>query len=181
MQEARKQSLRVSQDPSEKEILDWIEAASDTEGWTWEDGGSQLLETAIKIAVDAHKGQVDKAGKPYILHPLRVMLAVDTDSEKIVAVLHDVVEDTDWTFGRLRDVGFPEDVLDAIYSVTRLPGESFMEFIRRAGQNEVGRKVKIADLQDNLDLSRIAEPTDKDRKRMKKYRKALEILECESK
>lgn len=135
------------------------------------------LETAIKIAVDAHTGQVDKAGKPYILHPLRVMFSMDTDNEQIVAVLHDVVEDTDWTFGRLREVGFPEDVLDAIYSVTRQAGESYMEFIRRAGQNEVGRKVKMADLKDNLDLSRIAEPTKKDHKRMARYRKALEILE----
>jgi (p)ppGpp synthase/HD superfamily hydrolase len=135
------------------------------------------LETAIKIAIDAHKGQVDKAGKPYILHPLRVMFSMDTDTEQIVAVLHDVVEDTDWTFGRLREVGFPEDVLDAIYSVTRQAGESYMEFIRRAGQNKVGRKVKMADLKDNLDLSRIKEPTEKDHKRMARYRTALEILE----
>lgn len=134
------------------------------------------LETAIKIALDAHAGQGDKAGKPYLLHPLRVMLAMDQENEQIVAILHDVVEDTDWTFGRLQEVGFPEDVLEAIYSVTRQTGESYMDFIRRAGQNEVGRKVKMADLEDNLDLSRTAEPTEQDYKRMEKYRKALEVL-----
>lgn len=102
---------------------------------------------------------------------------MEQGNEQIVAVLHDVVEDTDWTLEGLRDKGFPEDVLKAINAVTRGPSESYMDFIRRVGQNEVGRKVKMADLEDNLDLSRIKEPTEKDYKRLKKYRKALEFLE----
>ena len=143
------------------------------------------LEEAIRVAVDAHAGQLDKAGKPYILHPLRVMLALSTDEERIVGVLHDVIEDSQdradgWTLARLRAEGFSADVIEALDSVTRRTIEGAMEdyfdFVRRAGANPIGRRVKIADLRDNSDPSRIPAPTAADHARLEKYRRALELL-----
>ena len=136
-----------------------------------------MLERAIEIAVEAHKGQVDKGGSPYILHPLRVMMSVDLELEKIVGVLHDVVEDSDWTFKALLAEGFSIEVIEALKSVTKeFPNEDYELFIQRAMQNPIGRKVKIADLRDNLDVTRISDITDKDVERINKYKKALKIL-----
>lgn len=147
------------------------------------------LEKAIAIAASAHAGVIDKAGAPYILHPLRVMMAVTSDDERIVAVLHDVVEDTQWTFERLRGEGFSEVVIEALESVTKRaededePGDDsaaklarYKRFVSRAALNPIGRVVKIADLQDNMDLSRIDSPTEKDAARTEKYRKAVEFM-----
>jgi (p)ppGpp synthase/HD superfamily hydrolase len=132
------------------------------------------LERAIEIAVTAHRGQVDKSGAPYILHPLRVMLGVKTDGERIVAVLHDVVEDCEeWPLDRLRGEGLPERLTTALESVTRNDGETYTEFIERSKSNAIGRRVKAADLRDNMDLSRIENPTEQDHKRTEKYRSAL--------
>lgn len=137
------------------------------------------LQRAIEIAVSAHKDQVDKAGAPYILHPLRVMMSLTTENERIVGVLHDVIEDTDWTLELLREEGFSEIVLDALESVTIMRGENYEDFVRRAGRNKIGRRVKIADLHDNMDLKRIQKPTERDFERMKKYSKALDYLQLE--
>ncbi|MBK5300885.1 MULTISPECIES: HD domain-containing protein [Gammaproteobacteria] len=133
---------------------------------------SQTLERAIAIAAAAHEGQVDKGGAPYILHPLRVMLRVNTLEERIVAVLHDVVEDCGISFDDLRNEGFSETVLMAIASVTKVPDESYEEFVERAAQNPIGRVVKLADLEENSDLSRIAQPSWEDLERVEKYRRA---------
>jgi (p)ppGpp synthase/HD superfamily hydrolase len=132
-----------------------------------------MLEKAIAIAVTAHAGQRDKAGEPYILHPLRVMFRVNSASERIVAVLHDVVEDSDWTFEQLREEGFPDEILDALNSVTKRDGEVYKDFVERAGSNAIGRQVKLADLEDNCDLSRIAQPVEKDYQRIEKYKSAI--------
>ena len=132
------------------------------------------LAKAIRIAAATHEHQVDKGGEPYILHPLRVMMRVNTEDEKIVAVLHDVVEDSDWTFERLRGEGFSETVIEALKHVTKLPGEEddYDAFIRRAAKNAVASRVKLADLEDNMDLKRIKSPTQKDLDRITKYHKA---------
>jgi len=136
-----------------------------------------MLERAIEIAVEAHEGQIDKGGNPYILHPLRVMMSVDGELEKIVAVLHDVVEDSNWTFEALLAEGFSIEVIEALKSVTKeSEDEDYDLFIQRAMQNPIGRKVKIADLRDNLDVTRISDITDTDVKRINKYKKALKIL-----
>ena len=136
-----------------------------------------MLERAIEIAVEAHKGQVDKGGQPYILHPLRVMMSVSGESEKIVAVLHDVVEDSDWTFEALFAEGFSVEVIGALKSVTKeSEDEDYDLFIQRAMRNPIGRKVKIADLRDNLDVNRISDITDTDVKRIYKYKRALKFL-----
>lgn len=134
------------------------------------------LERAIAIAAEAHAGQVDKAGQAYILHPLRVMLRVRGETARIVAVLHDLLEDTPWTPGRLRAEGFSEEAVAAVVALTREDGEDYMAFVARAGANPVAREVKIADLADNMDLSRIPSPTDRDRARLDRYRRAMELL-----
>jgi hypothetical protein len=127
------------------------------------------LERAIAIAAEAHRGQIDKAGRPYILHPIRVMLACNDEAAQIVAVLHDVVEDTDWTAEALRAEGAGEDILAALDTVTRRTDETYSALIERAARNEIGRAVKIADLHDNLDLSRLPNPTEADFARLERY------------
>lgn len=134
---------------------------------------TQTLERAIAIAATAHAGQVDKGGAPYILHPLKVMLRMSTLEERIVAVLHDVVEDCGISLNDLRKEGFSEEVLTAIESVTKVPGESYEDFFERAAQNPIGRVVKLADLEENSDLSRIASPSWEDLERVEKYRRAI--------
>ena len=136
------------------------------------------LERAIAISAEAHEGQTDKAGAAYILDPLRVMLRVSSTTECIVAVLHDVIEDCQgWTFERLRAEGFSEEVIAAVEAVSKRSGESYEDFVRRCASNPIGRCVKLADLHDNCELSRIAEPSDRDYERIKKYRRAIAMIE----
>jgi hypothetical protein len=135
------------------------------------------LDTAIKLAADAHAGQVDKAGEPYILHPLRVMLAMKTDDERIVAVLHDVVEDSPWTCDDLYwQHGFKPEIVQAVAALTRGKDEDYFDFIRRLAPNPIARAVKIADICDNLDPSRGLPIDAKATERVTKYRRALEML-----
>ncbi|STQ93517.1 Bifunctional (p)ppGpp synthase/hydrolase RelA [Janthinobacterium lividum] len=136
------------------------------------------LERAIEIAAATHAGQTDKGGAPYILHPLRVMLRVAPGAQQIVAVLHDVVEDSDGnvTFDDLAREGFSQEVIDGVRAVTKAEGESYEAFIARAALNPVGKAVKLADLAENSDLSRIDRPTEKDLERGEKYRRAIQQL-----
>ena len=136
------------------------------------------LERAIVIATTAHAGQRDKAGAAYILHPLRVMLRTTTESERIAAVLHDVVEDTPITLEALREFGFSDEVLHAVSLLTKTRDEHYTEFIARAATDEVARRVKLADIVDNMDLSRIAIPTESDHARVKRYHAASKYLEA---
>ena len=135
-----------------------------------------LIEKAIAIAVEAHKGQEDKAGDPYILHPLRVMFQMETREEMIAAVLHDVLEDTPITPDQLKEKGFSETVLEALDSVTKKAGEKYEDFVQRAALHPIGKKIKLADLRDNMDLSRLEKITDQDIERVKKYHGALKII-----
>jgi (p)ppGpp synthase/HD superfamily hydrolase len=137
------------------------------------------LERATQIAHEVHAHQVDKGGAPYIGHPLRVAGACTSDAAKIVALLHDVVEDgasLGWSIVRLRAEGFSEDVLAGIESVTKRDGEDYQAFVLRARQNILGREVKLADIADNMDLSRIPDPSPKDLARIEKYRQARLLL-----
>ena len=136
------------------------------------------LERAIEIAAATHAGQTDKGGAPYILHPLRVMLRVAPGAQQIVAVLHDVVEDSDGnvTFDDLAREGFSQEVIDGVRAVTKIEGEPYEDFIARAALNPVGKAVKLADLAENSDLSRIDRPTQKDLERGEKYRRAIQQL-----
>lgn len=135
-----------------------------------------MLEKAILIAVNAHQGQIDKAGKPYILHPLRLMFSRINETERICSVLHDVIEDTDITLDYLRNEGFSEEILSALDALTRRRNESYNEFISRIINNKIACYVKLADLCDNMDLSRIKNPTEKDYQRIEKYRKATDRI-----
>lgn len=134
------------------------------------------IERAIEIASSAHAGQRDKAGQPYIFHPLRVMLRVNTEHEQMAAVLHDVVEDTSVTLKRLEQEGFPAEVLRAIAALTKLPGETRLDAAMRAAADPVARVVKLADNTENMDLSRIPSPTDKDYARCREYEEVRAVL-----
>jgi (p)ppGpp synthase/HD superfamily hydrolase len=155
------------------------------------------LQRAIEIAVEAHKGQADKAGALYLLHPLPVMLSLTTDDERIAGILHDVVEDCEgWSFERLEAEGFPPRIIDALRSVTKNKAEeklleeatdeeakfiAYWGFVSRAIQNPIGKQVKLADLRDNFDLSRIESPTEKDQARLKRYQRVFERIRMEGK
>lgn len=152
------------------------------------------LQRAIAIAVEAHDGQTDKGGNPYILHPLRIMMSLKTEEEMIVGVMHDVVEDCSdkgFTWEYLEKEGFSKTVLDALRTVTKTPEEekhfkslsgkdridAYLEFVGRAKSNPIGRRVKRADIFDNLNVSRIGELTQKDLDRLNQYKKAIEFLD----
>ena len=135
-----------------------------------------LLNLAIAIAEKAHAGQIDKAGKPYILHPLTVMAQMDDVESKIVAVLHDAIEDSDLTINELSQQGFPELITEAIAAITKLDGELYDDYLLRVMGNAIALKVKIADVTHNMDISRIANPSTKDFQRLEKYQKVLNQL-----
>ena len=134
------------------------------------------IEDALALAAQAHKGQRDKAGQPYIFHPIRLMLSVPDKPARIVALLHDVVEDAETSMEDLRAAGYPEDLLAALDCLTRRSEETYEEFIERIAPNELARRVKLADLKDNMDLTRLSEVTEKDRTRMERYKAAWERL-----
>lgn len=135
------------------------------------------LERAIEIATQAHEGQVDKAGNAYIGHPLRVMAMGKTEQEKIAGVLHDIVEDTPWTFEMLEAEGFAPEIIAALKCVTKISeNEDYDDFIERVNKNPLAVAVKINDLTDNMDIRRLPYLSDKDVKRLKKYLKAYKKL-----
>lgn len=135
-----------------------------------------MLDKAILIAVKAHQGQTDKGGQPYILHPLRVMFSTNTETERICAVLHDVIEDTSVSLNYLRNEGFSEEIICALDALTRRNDETYNEFISRIINNKIACHVKLADLCDNMNLSRIENPSKNDYKRVEKYYKAKERI-----
>jgi len=135
-----------------------------------------MLEKAIQCAVKAHAGQKDKAGAPYILHPLRIMMKMDNQAGMIAAMLHDVVEDSSVTLADLRAEGFSEEVIAAVDHLTRREGEAYEIFINRLRHNPLAVKVKLADLEDNMDIRRIENVTERDIERMQKYQTARKKL-----
>lgn len=136
-----------------------------------------LLERAIEIAVEAHSGQTQKNGTPYILHPLHLMMQMEDEEGQIVAVLHDVVEDTEVTLADLQAEGFTDEVVVAISLLTRQKGMSYEQFIEEIAPNELARQVKLADLEHNMDVRRLPMPMiEKDFERLMQYREAYERL-----
>lgn len=134
------------------------------------------LARAIALAAQYHEGQTDKGGRPYVFHPLRLMLKALTEQEQIAAVLHDTIEDTDLTLDDLRKEGFSDEIVEAIDRLSRREDETYREFILRIKENRLAARVKILDLQDNMDLTRIKKPSEKDQKRLLKYSRALDTL-----
>jgi (p)ppGpp synthase/HD superfamily hydrolase len=134
------------------------------------------LQRAIEIAIEAHKGQTDKAGKPYILHIFQVMAKGRSEDEKITALLHDIVEDSAWTLEKLEAEGFSHKIIEALDCLTKREGESYEEFIKRVKSNPLAIKVKINDLEDNMDIRRLSQVSDKDAERLNKYLRAYREL-----
>jgi (p)ppGpp synthase/HD superfamily hydrolase len=149
-----------------------------------EGDGYSPLDRAIMLAVRAHRGDTDKAGAPYVLHPLRVMARMTTDEERIAAVLHDTVEDSGnkpdpVTFGELEQVGIPAAALEALRLLTRDDDgseEAYAGYIEKVAATPIARAVKLADLEDNLDTRRLREVTERDAKRITKYLKTYRRL-----
>ena len=137
---------------------------------------AKLLDKAAFICVTKHQGQRDKMGCAYFQHPMRVAMRCSTEDEKIVALLHDTIEDTDVSPEYLLGEGFPPNIVDAILSVTKKDGESYEDFVTRAKENPIGRMVKIHDLEDNLDVMRLDEVSPDMAARFTKYLKALRFL-----
>ena len=136
----------------------------------------EQLSHAIYLAIKAHGNQVDKNGQPYIGHSFRVMNAGQTLEEKIVGVLHDVVEDTRLNIINLTDEGFSEVIIDAVHTLTKLENEDYNHYIGRVMSNDLAIRVKLNDLTDNMDLRRLQELTDEDVERMRKYLDAYNQL-----
>lgn len=136
----------------------------------------QLFDKAISIATKAHEGQKDKAGTPYLLHVLRVMLSVEKMDEKIVALLHDVVEDSETTIEELAKEGFPKKILKAVELLTKTDNKPYEGYIQEIKKNELARVVKLADLKDNMNVSRLKTLTENDKLRIKKYRASYKLL-----
>ena len=136
---------------------------------------SKRVKKALEFATEKHKGQLDRAGKPYIEHPKAVAKMLKGEDEKIVAMLHDTVEDTDATIEEIRSK-FGEKIADAVKCLTHENGVPYMDYIRGIKGNELARKVKLADLTHNMDLNRLPEVTDKDIERIEKYKEAYEFL-----
>ena len=135
------------------------------------------INKALQIAAKAHNTQKDKSGAAYILHPLRLMFKMETEDEMIVAILHDVVEDCDdIELEDLRNDGFSAEIIDAIDHLTNRKGEEYGDFIQRVKNNDIAIKVKLADLEDNMDVKRLNKIKKKDRKRVKKYHRAWKEL-----
>ncbi len=137
---------------------------------------NELYDHALQIAIHAHRGQKDKSGREYIMHPIRVAERCKDPRAKIVALLHDTIEDTEVTPDTLQEEGFPQEIISAVLSVTRQEDETYDAFVRRASENPIGREVKIADLEDNMDVRRLKEITNEDVARLQKYLRAWQYL-----
>lgn len=141
--------------------------------------GEEMLLKAARIAARAHQHQLRKDGTPYIAHPIRVAIRCDSYQAKTVALLHDVLEDTDVTADDLRELGFSELIIEAVDSVTKRPGEKYMDFVARSKGNEIGRQVKLADIDDNLEDQSALDPEEAAFLK-KRYERAREILRNDS-
>ena len=135
-----------------------------------------IVDLALSIARKAHEGQLDKAGVDYIEHPIYVASQVDTEEEKAVALLHDVIEDSSVTAEELLNAGLPETVVTAIQILSKKKGQDYQTYLENVKSNPLARVIKLADLKHNSDLSRLSSVTDKDLERLEKYKKAIDYL-----
>lgn len=138
---------------------------------------TKKTKIAMKLAYEKHHGQVDKSGLPYIHHPLHLAEQMNTEEACIVALLHDVIEDTNTTFEDLEAFSFGEEIIDALKLLTRNKDEDYFVYVERISKNPIAKQVKIADLMHNSDPTRLSQIYEKDRKRLEKYNKALQILQ----
>ena len=136
-----------------------------------------IIEKSLEIALKAYSGQKDKAGQPYILHPLRIMAKMETEDEMSVAILHDVIEDSDYTANDLLNEGIPSNVVEAVQLLSKVEGENYDQFVDRVLTNNLASKVKKADIEDNINILRLDSVSDIDLKRVAKYHKAWKKLD----
>lgn len=137
---------------------------------------NEQFQIALELAVEKHKNQTDKAGNPYILHPLHVMENVNSKEGKIVAILHDIIEDTDITEDYLLKIGLSKRIVDAVVALTRSKGMDYQEYIKNLSSNPLAKEVKLADLEHNMDLKRLPTLEEKDLERNRKYQIAYHYL-----
>ena len=140
---------------------------------------TKLTKKALLLSFHAHQHQLDKSGMPYVYHPFHLAEQMDDELSTCVALLHDVVEDTDMTLDELTAQGFPEEVTGAIAMMTHDDSVPYLDYVRTLRDNPIARKVKLADLRHNSDLSRLDIVTPKDLQRVEKYKKAITILTAE--
>jgi len=138
---------------------------------------TEKTKKALKLCFEAHKAQLDKSGMPYVFHPFHLAEQMKDETTTVVALLHDVIEDTDYTFNDLIAMGFDGAIIDAIELMTHEEGVPYMDYVEKIKSNPIAREVKLADLRHNSDLSRLDAPTEKDKMRVEKYRKAIVLLE----
>lgn len=136
-----------------------------------------MTKKALAVCFEAHKSQVDKSGLPYVFHPFHLAEQMKDEMTTIVALLHDVIEDTSITVEELRDMGFPAEAIAAIQIMTHDKSIPYMDYVARIKKNPIAREVKLADLKHNSDLTRLNEVAEKDLERLKKYKKAISLLE----
>lgn len=134
------------------------------------------LDKAIQIAAQAHKQQKDRFGLPYILHPLRLLFRMNSEVEQVVAILHDVVEKSDWTQADLLREGFSPEIVEAVMHLTKREDEPYLEYVQRAANNDLTRRVKQADLEDHLDSLRRFGTSNDDMMRAARYKEALQVI-----
>ncbi len=139
---------------------------------------TELTKKALKLSFEAHKDQIDKSGMPYVFHPFHLAEQMDTEEKVIVALLHDVVEDTDYSLKDLENMGFPESVIQALALLTHDKNVPYMDYVARIKDDPIARAVKLADLKHNSDLSRLDFVDEKAIQRVQKYEKAIALL-CE--
>lgn len=138
---------------------------------------TEKTKKALKLCFEAHKAQLDKSGMPYVFHPFHLAEQMKDETTTVVALLHDVIEDTDYTFNDLIAMGFDGAIIEAIELMTHEEGVPYMDYVEKIKSNPIAREVKLADLRHNSDLSRLDAPTEKDKMRVEKYRKAIVLLE----
>ena len=136
-----------------------------------------MTKTALKLCFEAHKDQTDKSGLPYVFHLFHLAEQMPDEKTTVVALLHDVIEDTDYTLDDMKNMGFSDDILSAIALMTHDDGVPYMEYVALIKKNPIAKMVKLADLRHNSDMSRLDKVTAHDRERAEKYKKAIEFLE----
>lgn len=137
---------------------------------------TNLTKKALKLCFEAHKNQLDKSGMPYVFHPFHLAEQMQSEETVVVALLHDLVEDSNYTLEDLKEMGFPKSVVDAIELMTHTSDKEYMDYIALIKNNPIARTVKLADLKHNSDISRLDTVTEKDLKRVEKYAAAIELL-----
>ena len=139
-----------------------------------------LTKKALKLCFEAHKDQVDKTGLPYVFHPFHLAEQMDDEISTVCALLHDVIEDTDYTFSDLSAMGFPPEVIEVLTLLTHDASVPYMEYVKQIAENETAKKVKIADLMHNSDATRLDTVDEWAEKRNQKYMEALKLLKAEN-